>query len=338
MPLLRCQVGSKLGWKFGATGKCFVGADARGKAVKQGRAILANQTRGDEIEDAVARINRRQIRAPGKPKTKPPKRLPVWLYPFPAERNYELNLVDIVNIMEDIVDRMIIPHLQSLLDERNLVVPQAARSDDFADSIQRLAEAMELSINEIPVSEIGTAATAAGEVNVWNDKEWTKQKQAAFGVDIVQREPFLNSAINAFVKENVALIGSMKSDYMTSIEGIVQRGIRQGETISTITKEIQKKTKSEKAYAQFLARDQVGKLNGNLAELRQTNLGVKKYIWRNSQDRRVRTTHRNAPVGNGNKTFSWNNAPSDTGHPGEDFQCRCYAEPDLAAVFKDLNL
>ena len=29
------------------------------------------------------------------------------------------------------------------------------------------------------------------------------------------------------------------------------------------------------------------------------------------------------------KTFRWDTPPDDTGHPGEDYGCRCTAEPKL---------
>ena len=36
-----------------------------------------------------------------------------------------------------------------------------------------------------------------------------------------------------------------------------------------------------------------------------------------------RGTHK----GKEGKRFKWNRPPRDTGHPGEDYQCRCTAEP-----------
>lgn len=46
------------------------------------------------------------------------------------------------------------------------------------------------------------------------------------------------------------------------------------------------------------------------------------YIWRTSGDDKVRPSH---AVNNG-RIFSWDNPP-ETGHPGEDYNCRCTAEP-----------
>lgn len=46
------------------------------------------------------------------------------------------------------------------------------------------------------------------------------------------------------------------------------------------------------------------------------------YVWRTRGDGRVRATH----AANNGRIFSWNNPPP-TGHPGEDYGCRCVAEP-----------
>jgi hypothetical protein len=46
------------------------------------------------------------------------------------------------------------------------------------------------------------------------------------------------------------------------------------------------------------------------------------YVWRTRGDKKVRSSH----SANNGKIFSWDNPPP-TGHPGEDYGCRCNAEP-----------
>ncbi len=46
------------------------------------------------------------------------------------------------------------------------------------------------------------------------------------------------------------------------------------------------------------------------------------YIWRTRDDDKVRSSH----AANDGQIFAWDNPPP-TGHPGEDFGCRCTAEP-----------
>lgn len=46
------------------------------------------------------------------------------------------------------------------------------------------------------------------------------------------------------------------------------------------------------------------------------------YVWRTKEDEKVRRSHRE----NNGKVFAWD-SPPETGHPGEDYGCRCIAEP-----------
>lgn len=46
------------------------------------------------------------------------------------------------------------------------------------------------------------------------------------------------------------------------------------------------------------------------------------YVWRTREDEKVRPSH----AANDGVIFAWD-APPTTGHPGEDFGCRCIAEP-----------
>ena len=45
MPLMKCQSKKKSGWKYGKSGKCYLGRGAKEKAKKQGRAISLSKAR-----------------------------------------------------------------------------------------------------------------------------------------------------------------------------------------------------------------------------------------------------------------------------------------------------
>ena len=61
---------------------------------------------------------------------------------------------------------------------------------------------------------------------------------------------------------------------------------------------------------------------GAINQLRQEELGVESYIWRSQDDAKVRDLH----AGYDDQAFRWD-SPPEGGHPGEAFNCRCYAEP-----------
>ena len=45
MPIQKCQRNKKKGWKFGKSGKCYTGKNAKEKAKRQGRAIKSSQNK-----------------------------------------------------------------------------------------------------------------------------------------------------------------------------------------------------------------------------------------------------------------------------------------------------
>jgi SPP1 gp7 family putative phage head morphogenesis protein len=87
-----------------------------------------------------------------------------------------------------------------------------------------------------------------------------------------------------------------------------------------------------KKRAALIARDQVGKLYGQVQAERHVEIGVRRFIWRTVEDRRVRQSHRNW---NG-REFSYDDPPRGKDGrkvmPGEEILCRCNGEP----VFDDI--
>jgi len=161
---------------------------------------------------------------------------------------------------------------------------------------------------------------------------------------------WLSVEIRSWARENANLIESIPEQMLTQVEGIAQRGLRGGVSGRDIAKEIRGRFGVTESRARLIARDQVSKLNGQITKARNERLGVDMYIWRTSEDERVRESHR---VMNG-RLCRWDDATvySDDGgetwmsrssiggyegHVGEDYQCRCGSSPQLDAVLDRLE-
>jgi SPP1 gp7 family putative phage head morphogenesis protein len=68
------------------------------------------------------------------------------------------------------------------------------------------------------------------------------------------------------------------------------------------------------------------RMHQSLEGTRQQAIGINSYIWHSQDDARVRPDH----AANDGQIFNWD-TPPPTGNPGEDYNCRCWAEP----VIKD---
>ena len=141
--------------------------------------------------------------------------------------------------------------------------------------------------------------------------------------------------VNRAIRVNVELIKSIPKQHLSKIQIAIEKGLATGGddwSLKELIKSIEGIDDQTKRRAKLIARDQLQKLNGTLNQVRQQDLGVNGYIWRTSADERVRESHRD----NDGKRFQWDKPPSGTGHPGEDINCRCVAEPDLSQLIPSL--
>jgi len=126
-----------------------------------------------------------------------------------------------------------------------------------------------------------------------------------------------------FIENNVKLIRSIPDKFFKDLEQDVLRIVEKQGRAKELSEQLTKRYGTSKKKADLISRDQISKLNGNLAMQRQEDVGIKKYIWETSQDERVRSSHASKQ----GSIQKWNDPPSDTGHPSEDIRCRCVAIP-----------
>lgn len=136
----------------------------------------------------------------------------------------------------------------------------------------------------------------------------------------------LDALKEIWVGENLDLIRSIDDETMRRIRQALTARITGSVNHARLAKdliaEIQAITEKEKRRAELIARDQLGKLHGQINRRKQESLGIDEYEWETSHDERVRDSHK-ALQG---KVFSWSKPPPE-GHPGYPIRCRCIALP-----------
>ena len=253
-----------------------------------------------------------------------PVKQPRALFPLGPMREYERSINILFNETFDKIDRGLIPQLDSLLNEGNAQI----RSDDMNDRLAVILSGILLDLG-LNLDKFKTKMAESGyDVSDFNKNDMRRVWKTALALDILVRDSGVNVAVGAFISQNTALIRSLGDKHLQGVGQAVYIGWRQGQTAAEIGKAIEKLTGTTKNHAMFIARDQVSKLNGQLTGMRQQELGITRYRWRTARDERVRANHATKE----GRIFLWTQPPSDTGHPGEDFNCRCYAEP----VMEDL--
>lgn len=173
--------------------------------------------------------------------------------------------------------------------------------------------------------------------------EWRRMVKKTLGVNLAEdyySGEFFDSLLEEWVHENVDLIKTVPHDMLGGMRTVIAEGYEKGLSATEISKGIQERYAMSKSHAQFIARDQMSKLNSKITQKQHEDAGVTRYQWSTSGDSRVRPGH---DLLDG-KIFEYSNPPEimewrdtknggywvNTGrrcNPGEDYNCRCIAIP-----------
>lgn len=258
---------------------------------------------------------------------RPPKQ---WRYPQGDERDYLRALRTQAEAAILAVERHVIPALDLVLRQDDLRNTPEGDEGWFESLRRAFMEALGAATVADGQAE-GLAGLVAQRVEKYNRDQFHRLLRRAYGVDVFKSEPGLARILRPWEAENIGLIKSIPEQYLDTLHGRVVAAVRNGTSLRDMTKQIRETYDLPRKRAELIARDQIGKLNGDLTEYRQTNIGVKKYLWRGVLDERERDEH----VEREGQEFEWDKPPPD-GHPGKPVRCRCWAEPKLP-LFADLD-
>lgn len=281
--------------------------------------------------ELVARSQKKRLR----------KKAPLARPPLGIARSYARVLNALLAPLEEIVTK----RLEAILPQLIEVAP-LPRSDEgvrmdasAAQLISRVMSGIRTTYAEqLSPERLAQLALDFGtETSRHNRREINRQVRSVLGVDLPGSDPFLEEQLALFRNANVQLVTRMTEEQLGRLERTLTAGARTGTRVETLRESIEADLGVSRSRANLIARDQVLKLNGELTQLRHREAGVEEYEWISSGDASVRTQHKflNDASARG-VTFKWSNPPVvdiETGrraHPGEDYQCRCTANP----VFK----
>lgn len=135
--------------------------------------------------------------------------------------------------------------------------------------------------------------------------------------------------LRAFRKRNVELIKTVDEATKARLDKTLERWGNLH--VEGLTSKLLEAADVSRSRARFWARDQALKLNAAITRAKHESLGIVEYDWVTSNDGTVRPSH---AALNG-KRFRYDDPPeTGTGrhNPGEDYQCRCHADPVLETV------
>lgn len=234
------------------------------------------------------------------------------------------------------------PAIIRLLTEQREEEAEKKQDVDRKAQAQKLVDrAADRAVDMFEPSALKDVAKKFGKrTSDFQQEQLDRQVRAAMAVPLSAIEKPVVAQIGVFATVNVELVTSAHERCFTRVRKDVEEAFSSGMHPSTLAEKWRAKTDEEIAAgaepgiddmtendARRIARDQIGKLNAQINQARQENLGLTGYIWRTSQDNRVRDEHTELE----GESFEWDDPPPD-GHPGEPIMCRCYAEPDFSPI------
>ncbi len=148
------------------------------------------------------------------------------------------------------------------------------------------------------------------------------------------REP---KAVTAARKANVALIQGLDLKQHMALVDLLKGAQKTGLRHETLVGEVQRITGAGLKRAKLIARDQTVKHNAAVNEAQAKASGIVEYTWRSTHDNACRPMHRDLD----GTVHRYDDPPitneaGDRNNPGEDYNCRCQAEPKPPQAVEDL--
>lgn len=246
-----------------------------------------------------------------------------------AEAAYRADLQNIVNMMRQVTEARLLPALKQYAPEfeRKRAGDSLQMTDRWANDFVNIFDLMSKDLGQIDELSRRLAATAVNRQAAQTDQQLASglSKSLGIGIDVANTIKGLNvgTEISAATAVNVDLIKSLPSQYLDKTRSLVLNGAAQGRRHEDLAEDIKKQLNVSETRAKLIARDQMAKVNASITEAKQQALGIIEYEWSTAGDERVRESH----ADNDGKIFRWDSPPAETGHPGDDVNCRCVAIP-----------
>lgn len=245
------------------------------------------------------------------------KRHPIMRYPYNLERSYQKNINRELSLLDKMTNEVLKKKLQPLVETRQ----DDERPDFSFTKVKKTVDILKLLLIKV-FPEMASKRIAKKFVNsvVNYNKEAIDTQLNARDMSPIKSEAWIKSIAETKTAENVAYIQGIASDYTQKVEEAVLRTVSSGDNFAELSDQIQKISDKSRNQADFIARDQVGSLLGQINAERQKRAGFPAFRWSDSGDNRVRPSHAEK---NG-KIYFYDHNPLI---PGEEYACRCVAEP-----------
>jgi len=220
------------------------------------------------------------------------------------------------------------------------MIEEALKGYKIADDLNELEKTTSVSSVELSAFDLST------DKLISNVESAVSNSFAEFSkISIGERyipAPVEKSLLNNWKNNFLIQCKSATNDLKKIISKDVYDSVMRGDALSIVKKKVYESTNDyTKKKAQFIARDQVSKLNGAINKIQQKSVNINLYVWTAVGDARTRESHSRLngvicswddptiyyKVEDNNLVKHKRLASMFIGNPSEDYQCRCFGLP-----------
>ena len=158
-------------------------------------------------------------------------------------------------------------------------------------------------------------------------------KEAGFTVRFTTTRA-INDIIQATVAENVSLIKTISSEYLSDVEQMVMRSVTQGRDLGGLRKELEDRYGITKRRATLIAKQSNNNVSAMVKRAREEELGITEAVWIHA--RKSRHPRHEHEEWNGKryniKTGMYSKVSGKYVWPGTDFSCGCIGRSILPSM------
>lgn len=286
--------------------------------------------------------------------SRPPRPKSVWLYPWAVEMGYARTVEKALKALSTHVDISNYPQWLASMHHDDESFGQG-----WSNMLTQLRRAQKEMFEGREAEDLHAAIFGFGnDTSKFNMKQWQGFVSSMVGTTYYPPEaPDVAEAMKLWADQNFELIRSLSDTYISKVNSLVSKGVENGTRYTDIIKQLRDMNDSlSHNRAKLIARDQIGKLNGQLSKSRQLDAGVNDYTWSTAGDERVRGNPRGpfkraipSHYAMDQLVCSWKDSSVylSGGHwvprtgimpkamPGEEIQCRCLGIPYMGGIWAE---
>lgn len=247
------------------------------------------------------------------------------LFPEGLFRNYQASLLEVVRRQEEAVEQV----QDALVEAYNFATGQAFDAPAAQDpELQRRLRDIEDRLGDVADSAAWGSIAEESVRPIINrvSVQFENEIERIAGVTPFRQSNQLENFARGVIADQVDLIKTLPKRHFEDIEDLVFKAVDEGWSTDRLAGSIPRSGSNARFNATRIARDQTGRVTGELTKKRHNQAGLKRGVWDTIGDTRVRPDHERL---NG-RTFIWEEGAGPAGIiPGEEIMCRCVAQVDF---------